>query len=96
MALAAGGTAALGLLAPESFGIAFGLVDERLSLFPVLFGLLWCLGRPIPRGWAAAGVAACLAATAALGAVRFSELRREDRLATEYLSAAVIYGPARR
>jgi hypothetical protein len=88
VALAGAGTAALGLLAPESFGIAFGLIGERLSLFPVLFGLLWCFGRPIPRRWAAAGVAACLAATAALGAVRLPELRREDRSAAEYLSAA--------
>jgi hypothetical protein len=81
------------LVAPENLGIDFGLINERLSFFPVLFGLLWLLIRPIPTRWAAIAVASALAATAGLAVVRLPELRREDRLAAEYLSAARFLKP---
>lgn len=93
IALAACAAVGLFLLAPEDLGTAFGFIGERLSVFPILFGLLWLLARPIPTRWAAAAVGACLVATAALGAVRLPELRREDRLAAEYVSAAKFLRP---
>ena len=58
------------LVAPENLGIDFGLINERLSLFPVLFGLLWLLTRPLPARATAITVGSALFATLALGAVR--------------------------
>jgi hypothetical protein len=81
------------LVAPENLGIDFGLINERLSLFPVLFGLLWLLTRPLPARATAITVGSALFATLALGAVRVPELRREDRLAVEYLSASRFLRP---
>jgi hypothetical protein len=76
------------LAAPNSLGVDFGLINERLSLFPVLFGVLWLSARSWePRTAARAAVALAVAA-AVLFAVRVPDLRRYDRLADEYASAA--------
>lgn len=80
------------LAAPNSFGIDFGLIDERLSLFPVLLGLLWLIVRPIPARATATVAVGSLLATGALLAVRAPELRRIDRLADEYATAMPMVG----
>ncbi|MGQ0843147.1 MAG: hypothetical protein ACT4QF_03320 [Sporichthyaceae bacterium] len=87
IAVAALAATALYLAAPNSFGIDFGLVNERLALFPVLLGLLWLLSRPLPVRAVAVLAAGAIAAAGALLAVRAEELRRVDRLAEEYASA---------
>ncbi|MGQ0466871.1 MAG: hypothetical protein ACT4QG_16300 [Sporichthyaceae bacterium] len=87
LAWAALGTGAVYLAAPNSFGIDFGLINERLGLFPVLLGVLWLLARPLPSRAVAALVAGSLSASGALLAVRTDELRRIDRLADEYATA---------
>jgi hypothetical protein len=81
------------LTAPDSFGVDFGLINDRLSLFPVLFGLLWLAGRPLPGPAARSIAAASLAALVALAAVRAPALRHEDRLADEYASAEQFLHP---
>jgi len=91
---AATAAAMLYLIAPQSLGIEFGLINDRLSLFPVLFALLWLLIRPIPTRAAASAVLAGLVATAALALVRLPELRREDRRADEFLTAVRFLRPA--
>lgn len=88
IALAAGAATLLYLAAPNSFGIDFGLINERLSLFPVLLGLLWLLVRAISIRAAAVLALGSVLAAAALFAVRVPELRRIDRLADEYATAA--------
>ena len=79
---------ALYLAAPNSFGVDFGLINERLSYFPVLFGVLWLAATPWGPRVAAGGTVALVAAAAVLFAVRVPDLRAYDRLADEYASAA--------
>jgi hypothetical protein len=94
-ALAWAGAAAtvLFLAAPDSFGVDFGLINDRLSLFPVLLGLLWLCARPIPRRAAHAIAGASLAALVALAAVRTPALHHENQLADEYARAAQFLRP---
>ncbi len=75
------------LVAPNNLGIDFGLINERLSLFPPLLLLLWLLIRPMPARVTAILAAGSVAAAGALLAVRAPELRRIDRLADEYATA---------
>lgn len=86
--LATVAVAALVLLTPTNFGIDFGLIDERLAVFPVLFGLLWLAARPPEPRVALAAATALVVATGALAAVRVPDLQDYDDLAEEYLSAA--------
>ncbi|MGQ0625243.1 MAG: hypothetical protein ACT4PP_11430 [Sporichthyaceae bacterium] len=79
---------ALLLVAPTRFGLDFGLIDERLAIFPVLFGVLWLAAAPMPPRSSLAGALALVLATGALLAVRVPEVRRYDRLADEYAGAA--------
>lgn len=85
--LATVGAALLVLLTPTSFGIDFGLIDERLAIFPVLFGVLWLAARPPEPRVAVAAATALVVATGALAAIRVPKLRDYDDLADEYLSA---------
>jgi hypothetical protein len=87
VALAGAAATVLFLAAPDSFGVDFGLINDRLSLFPVLFGLLWLCARPIPPRTAQAIGGASIAALVALAAVRAPSLHRENQLADEYASA---------
>jgi hypothetical protein len=81
------------LAAPDSFGVAFGLINDRLSLFPVLLGLLWLAARPIPRRAAHTVAGASLVALVALAAIRVPTLRQENQLADEYARAAQFLRP---
>lgn len=92
-AVAALATTALMLVTPTRFGIDFGLIDERLAVFPVLFGLLWLAAAPPPPRVALAAATALAVATGTLAAVRVPELRRYDRLADEYARAAEFTEP---
>ena len=85
--LAAAGAAVLVLITPTNFGIEFGLIDERLAIFPVLFGLLWLAARPPEPRVAIAAATALVVATGALAVVRISDLADYDDLTEEYLSA---------
>ncbi|MBA3744718.1 hypothetical protein [Sporichthya sp.] len=85
--LAAAAAAVLVLITPTNFGIDFGLIDERLAVFPVLFGLLWLAARPPEPRVAIAAATALAVATGALAVVRVSDLQDYDDLAEEYLSA---------
>lgn len=80
--------AALYLGAPQSFGVDFGLINERLSYFPALFAVLWVAAKPWGPRVVAGGTAALVAAAGVLLAVRVPDLRAYDRLADEYASAA--------
>lgn len=93
-AVAAAVAAGLVLITPTSFGIDFGLIDERLAVFPVLFGLVWLAAAPPPPRVALAAAVAVVLVTGALAAVRLPELRRYDRLADEYASAESMLEPA--
>jgi hypothetical protein len=84
--LATLGTTALVLATPTNFGIDFGLIDERLAIFPVLFGTLWLAARPPEPRVAVAAATALVVATGALAAIRVPKLRDYDDLADEYLS----------
>ena len=75
------------LIVPTSFGIDFGLIDERLAVFPVFFGLLWLAARPPHPRSAQRAAVALVVATVALAGVRFSKVSDYDDLADEYLSA---------
>ncbi len=76
------------LAAPNSLGVDFGLINERLSFFPVLFGVLWLAARPWgPQVALRASVALAVAAAVLFG-VRVPELRQFDRLTDEYATAA--------
>lgn len=93
IAWAAGAAALLYLVAPNNLGIDFGLINERLGLFPVLLGLLWLLARPIPpRAVAAVAAGSVLAAGALLG-LRAQPMRDIDRLADEYATAENMLSP---
>ncbi|MGQ0631858.1 MAG: hypothetical protein ACT4P1_12520 [Sporichthyaceae bacterium] len=74
------------VVAPTRFGLDFGLIDERLAIFPVLFAVLWLAAAPLPARRALAAALALVVATGALLALRVPELRRYDRLAEEYAS----------
>jgi hypothetical protein len=93
VAVAGAAATLLFLAAPDSFGVDFGLINDRLSLFPVLFGLLWLAARPIPEAAAHAIGVASMAALVALAAVRAPALHHEDQLADEYASAAQYLRP---
>lgn len=95
LGLATGAAVVVYLAAPNNLGIDFGLINERLALFPVLLGLLWLLVRPIPPRAVAAVAAGCVLAAGALLALRAPELRRIDRLADEYASAEALLLPGR-
>ncbi len=75
------------LVVPTNFGIDFGLIDERLAVFPVLFGLLWLAARPPEPHVAIAAATALVVATGALAVVRVPDLQDYEDLAAEYLSA---------
>ena len=79
--------ALLVLVTPTNFGIDFGLIDERLAVFPVLFGLLWLAARPPEARVAIAAATALVVASVALATVRVPRLNDYDVLADEYLSA---------
>lgn len=81
------------LAAPNNLGIDFGLINERLSLFPVLLGLLWLLARPIPPRAVAVVAGGSVLASGALLAIRAPELRDVDRLADEYARAEKLLTP---
>ena len=85
--VAAVAAAVLVLVTPTNFGIDFGLIDERLAVFPVLFGLLWLAARPPEPRVAVAAAATLVVAGVALACVRVPQLNDYDRLADEYLSA---------
>jgi hypothetical protein len=85
--LATGAVAVLVLTTPTNFGIDFGLIDERLAIFPVLFGVLWLAARPPEPRVALAAATALVVATGALAAIRVPKLHDYDVLADEYLSA---------
>jgi hypothetical protein len=93
VALAGAAATLLFLAAPDSFGVDFGLINDRLSLFPVLFGLLWLCARPLPPRLAQAIGATSLAALVALAAVRAPALHHENQLVDEYASAAQYLRP---
>ncbi|HZE65016.1 MAG TPA: hypothetical protein VE081_00200 [Sporichthyaceae bacterium] len=93
VAVAGGAATLLYLAAPDSLGVDFGLINDRLSLFPILFGLLWLAARPIPPRAAFTLAGASLAALVALVAIRVPTLRHEDRLADEYARAAQFLRP---
>jgi hypothetical protein len=78
---------------PTSFGLDFGLIDERLAVFPVLFGVLWLAASPPPPRVALAAAIALVVASVGLGVVRVPELRRYDRLADEYGRASEFLTP---
>lgn len=86
--LAAVAAAVLVLVTPTNFGIDFGLIDERLAVFPVLFGLLWLAARPPEPRLAVAAATALVVASVALAAVRVPRVNDYDALADEYLSAS--------
>lgn len=79
--------AVLVLVVPTNFGIDFGLIDERLAVFPVLFGIVWLAARPPEPRVALAAATALVVATGGLAAVRIGDLRHYDDLAEEYASA---------
>ena len=79
--------AALVLVTPTNFGIDFGLIDERLAVFPVVFGLLWLAARPPEPRVAVAAATALVVASVALASVRVPRMHDYDILADEYLSA---------
>jgi hypothetical protein len=85
--LAAIAAAVLVLVTPTNFGIDFGLIDERLAVFPALFGVLWLAARPPEPRVAIAAATALVVATAALAALRMPKLNDYDDLTEEYLSA---------
>lgn len=85
--LAALAAAVLVLVTPTKFGIDFGLIDERLAVFPVLFGVLWLAARPFDPTIALRAAVALVVVTVALAGVRVSKLNDYDGLADEYLSA---------
>lgn len=92
-ALAAAAMAALVLVTPARFGIDFGLIDERLAVFPVLFALVWLAARPPAPRVALAAASAFVLVAAALAVARVDDLRRYDRLADEYATAAALIEP---
>ncbi len=91
--LAAVAAALLVLVTPTSFGLDFGLIDERFAVFPVLFALLWLAARPPEPRVALAAAAALVVATAALALVRLPKLADYADLADEYLAAAEFVEP---
>lgn len=91
--LAAGVATVLLLAAPSEFGSDFGLINERISYFPVLFGVLWLAAQPWGprvRRWATGGL---VAAAVLLAAVRVPALVHYDRLVAEYQTAASYIRP---
>ncbi|MQA87524.1 MAG: hypothetical protein GEV03_23600 [Streptosporangiales bacterium] len=81
------------LAAPSKFGIDFGFINERLSYFPVLFGVLWLAAQPWgrrARRWATGGL---LVAAVLLALVRVPALAHYDRLIAEYETVAGVIRP---
>jgi hypothetical protein len=91
--LAATAATALVLVVPTNFGIDFGLIDERLAVFPVLFGLIWLAARPLDPATAVRAAAALVVATLVLTGLRVSKLDDYRDLRTEYLSAGAMVEP---
>ncbi|GAA0610627.1 hypothetical protein GCM10009547_10830 [Sporichthya brevicatena] len=91
--LAATAAAVLVLATPASFGLDFGLIDERLAVFPVLFALLWLAARPPEPRIALIAAVALVVATGALALVRLPKLADYDDLAAEYLAAGEFVEP---
>jgi hypothetical protein len=93
IALATAAATLLYLAAPDSFGVDFGLINDRLSLFPALFGLLWLTARPLPRHATHTLAAGSLLALVALAAIRAPTLHKDNQLADEYARAAHFLRP---
>jgi len=93
LAVATGAATALYLVSPQQFGLAYGLLHERIAIFPVLFAALWLAAFPVPPRWSAAGAAALLAAALGFAAVRAPNVVRYDRQLTEYAQAARVVSP---
>ena len=89
-ALAVTGLGVLGwyLASPDRYGPAYGLLNDRLSLFPPLLLALWAAGPPPTARAARAAVAVLLAGAVALVGVRLPTEVRFQREVAELLSVA--------
>ncbi len=89
-AIALTGLGVLGwyLASPDRFGPAYGLLNDRLSLFPPLLLALWAAGPPPGRRAGRAAVAVLLAGAVVLVGVRLPTEVRYQRDVAELLSVA--------
>jgi len=76
------------LASPDRYGPAYGLLNDRLSLFPPLLLVLWC-ARPAPAHKAErVAVAVLLVGTAALVGLRIPTEARYQSDVAEVMSVA--------
>ena len=89
-ALAITGLGVLGwyLASPDRYGPAYGLLNDRLSVFPPLLLALWAAGPPPSARAGRAAVAVLLAGVVALVGVRLPTEVRFQREVAELLSVA--------
>ncbi|MDQ6649023.1 MAG: hypothetical protein M3Z02_02720 [Actinomycetota bacterium] len=93
LAAAAAAAAVVYMVSPQQFGLAYGLLHERISVFPVLFAALWLAAFPAGRRESALGAGVLLVAAAGLAVTRAPDVRRYERQMTEYASAAEVVAP---
>jgi hypothetical protein len=79
--------------APNKFGLEYGLINARISVFPGLFVALWLATRPVGRWWRPAGAAVFLLAAFALALMRAPDVIRYDGQLREYATAARVVTP---
>ncbi|GAC1325686.1 MAG: hypothetical protein NVSMB13_09270 [Mycobacteriales bacterium] len=93
LAAASGAAVVVYLVSPQQFGLAYGLLHERLSVFPVLFAALWLAGFLSRRRASALAAGALLLAALGLAVVRAPDVLRYDRQLSEYASASRLVAP---
>lgn len=88
--LAAAVAAATGgfLAAPSQLGLEYGLINVRISVFPVLFLALWLAAQPLDPRLRRAGAAVFVLAAAGLAVVRVPDVTRYERQLDEYATVA--------
>jgi len=81
------------LVAPNQLGLEYGLINTRISIFPILFAVLWLAAHPVGVRVQRVGAGVLALAAVALAVLRAPDVLRYDRQVSEYATTARVIAP---